>query len=126
MSEEITQAVGAPLERNVRPLVLSRAADDVIAERVRQTSVEGWTPEHDDQHADGSLAWAAVSYAMPEPHRFGGCYWRMGREYGPIPPVSWPDSWHVRWWKPKDRRRDLVRAAALLIAELERLDRGGA
>jgi hypothetical protein len=27
------------------------------------------------------------------------------------------------WWKPKDRRRDLVRAAALIIAEIERLDR---
>jgi hypothetical protein len=26
-------------------------------------------------------------------------------------------------WKPEDRRRDLIRAAALLVAEIERLDR---
>jgi hypothetical protein len=33
----------------------------------------------------------------------------------------WP--WHDDWWKPKDRRRDLIRAAALIVAEIERLDR---
>ena len=96
---------------------------DVAAERRRQIEREGWTPEHDDQHGDGSLAWAAVCYAMPEPHRFGGCYWRMERPGPAIPPVAWPDSWHVHWWKPKDRRSDLVRAAALLLAEIERMDR---
>lgn len=99
------------------------AARDVLAERRRQVEAEGWTPEHDDEHGDGSLAWAAVCYAMPEPHRFGGCYWRMERPGPAIPPVAWPDSWHVRWWKPKDRRSDLVRAAAMLLAEIERLDR---
>jgi hypothetical protein len=43
-----------------------------------------------------------------------------GRSY-PRPPQQWP--WLSKWWKPKDRRRDLVRAAALVIAEIERLDR---
>ena len=36
-------------------------------------------------------------------------------------PVGWP--WHRQWWKPKNARRDLVRAAALIVAEIERLDR---
>lgn len=27
------------------------------------------------------------------------------------------------WWKPKDRRRNLVKAGALIVAEIERLDR---
>lgn len=35
----------------------------------------------------------------------------------------WPLSWAKSWLKPKDRRRDLIRAAALIIAEIERLDR---
>ncbi|MBY5804125.1 hypothetical protein [Rhizobium leguminosarum] len=33
----------------------------------------------------------------------------------------WP--WERRFWKPTERRRDLVKAAALIIAEIERLDR---
>lgn len=35
---------------------------DVIAERQRQQSVEGWTPEHDDEHGRGEMAMAAVCY----------------------------------------------------------------
>ena len=33
----------------------------------------------------------------------------------------WP--WAAEWWKPKDCRRNLVRAGALILAEIERLDR---
>jgi hypothetical protein len=33
----------------------------------------------------------------------------------------WP--WSKDWWKPKTPRRDLVRAGALSLAEIERLDR---
>jgi hypothetical protein len=29
----------------------------------------------------------------------------------------------VSWWKANDRRSNLVRAAALILAEIERLDR---
>jgi hypothetical protein len=38
-------------------------------------------------------------------------------------PLPEPPKWDRDSWKPKDRRRNLVRAAALLIAEIERLDR---
>ena len=86
---------------------LTKAAADVLAERNRQIEAEGWTPEHDDSHAPGSLADAAACYA--------GAF-----DNQPLP-ATWP--WEVNWWKPKDRRRNLVRAAALLLAEIERLDR---
>jgi hypothetical protein len=36
----------------------------IAAERERQVSVEGWTPEHDDKHDSGSLVAAAVTYAL--------------------------------------------------------------
>lgn len=94
---------------------LSDAPRDVLAERVRQVEEEGWTPEHDDGHADGEIAKAAACYAefaaMPETGRttFSGV------------PLAWP--WDWKWWKPKTRRRDLVRAAALIVAEIERGDR---
>ncbi|HVJ44690.1 MAG TPA: hypothetical protein VM639_24550 [Dongiaceae bacterium] len=96
------------------------AIADVIAERQRQISVEGWTPEHDDEHAHGEMARAAACYAL-------GYMMEKPRPNNPMerqtfkPSMLWP--WGRRWWKPKDRRRDLVRAAALIIAEIERLDR---
>jgi hypothetical protein len=36
-------------------------------------------------------------------------------------PALWP--WATAWWKPRDRRRNLVRAAALVLADIERIDR---
>ncbi len=84
---------------------MSKAIEDVIAERQRQVDVEGWTPEHDDKHTDGALAKAATCYAT---------VYGLGASY-------WP--WDIKWWKPKDRRSNLIRAAALIIAEIERIDR---
>ena len=90
---------------------MSKATKDVLAERQRQTEVEGWTIEHDDQHSDGSLAQAAACCAL----NAQGIPIRCGDS------TIWP--WAAKWWKPRDRRRDLVCAAALLIAEIERMDR---
>lgn len=40
--------------------------------------------------------------------------------------AEWPwTGWATEWFKPKDDRYNLVRAAALLLAEIERLDRRG-
>lgn len=91
---------------------MTKAAADVLAERKRQIEVEGWTPEHDDEHSRGEMATAGALYVL-----HGGAY------YAPpfAPPMLWP--WADHWWKPKDRRSNLVRAAALLLAEIERLDR---
>ncbi len=97
---------------------------DVIAERQRQVSEEGWTPEHDDAHTDESLVLAAICYACP-PARQVMANGAVGRARLMIP-ASWPRSWAIDWWKPKGRRRDLVRAGALIIAEIERLDRAAA
>lgn len=88
------------------------AARDVLAERQRQIEAEGWTPEHDDQHTDGSLAVAAACYAIAD---------RDGRAEAP---PFWP--WDLDWWKPSDDRRMLVKAGALILAEIERLDRATA
>lgn len=85
----------------------TRAAIDVLAERQRQSSVEGWTPEHDEMHSHGEIARAAACYAL----------------YNTLPtPTIWP--WESDRWKPtEDHRRNLVRAGALILAEIERIDR---
>lgn len=90
---------------------------DVVAERRRQIEAEGWTPEHDEQHGDGELALAAASYIQ-------GSFYRLPDHAAQPMPVNWP--WGQRWWKPKNPRRDLVRAGALILAELDRMDRAAA
>ncbi|MDI3613394.1 hypothetical protein QK435_06040 [Pseudomonas aeruginosa] len=90
---------------------------DVQAERRRQITAEGWTPEHDDEHDGGQIAQAAGCYAL---HAGGiGTDWPDGRQNGSA--LFWP--WDKDWWKPTTPRRDLVKACALALAEIERLDR---
>ncbi|EHU3752984.1 hypothetical protein KY565_002608 [Salmonella enterica] len=104
-------------------LNLSPAAADVLAERHRQITAEGWTLAHDDeQNQHGDLAIAASCYAR---HAYS-----RGWIYDPESPEEYQDEeipddwpWDDTWWKPTDPRRDLVKAAALLLAELERVDR---
>ncbi|HIE0838047.1 TPA: hypothetical protein ACXJOU_000669 [Pseudomonas aeruginosa] len=83
---------------------------DVQAERLRQVEAEGWTPEHDDQHGAGELADAAACYAL----------WAGG-----INPGNWREfwPWAPEWLKHSEPRRMLVKACALALAEIERLDR---
>lgn len=92
------------------PKVPTEATVDVLAERQRQKEVEGWTPEHDDEHNNGQLAVAAACYAVENSQRLAA-----------KPPLSWP--WDAHWWKPKGNRRNLIKAGALILAEIERLDR---
>jgi len=87
------------------------ALDDIAAERKRQIEVEGWSVEHDDRHDCGEMADAAAVYAMQPSFRI--CNHMLDN--------LWP--WSREWWKPANRRRDLVKAGALIVAEIERLDR---
>ena len=91
---------------------LSNAAQSVIAERQRQQSAEGWTPEHDDQYGESQLLWASSCYVLNTIHSFNRI------------PLDWP--WEPEWWKPTNPRRDLVKAGALILAEIERIDRAAA
>ncbi len=85
----------------------------IAEERQRQIEKEGWSPDHDDHHNSDELLCAAVAYIehaiAPTKPRF-------------IPKI-WP--WESKWWKPKDRRPNLVRAGALIAAELDRMNREG-
>lgn len=108
---------------------MSDIIKEIEAERCRQVEQEGWTAEHDDQHTDGSLAAAAASYAWPTVAVLTDGYGEplhllaTSPDYSDHMPLAWPHSWDFDWWKPTSRRRDLIKAAALIIAEIERLDR---
>lgn len=101
-----------------RDVLGTQAAKDVIAERQRQQSIEGWIPEHDDQYKSGEMSRAAGLYAISA--GFASKYLEGESKTCPVPD-GWP--WANEWWKPTNSRRDLVKAAALIIAEIERIDR---
>lgn len=89
----------------------------IAAERQRQIEEEGWTLEHDDSHGEDELAMAAACYALPA----GVRRWQFGSR-GPILLRSlWP--WEPKWFKRSDRKRELVKAGALIAAEIDRLER---
>lgn len=88
----------------------TQALKDVEAERKRQVEVLGRTHEADDKYQRLELPRAAAVYIMP------------------TLAVHWP--WDAAS-RPKitgvmGHRRNLVKAAALLLAEIERLDRAAA
>jgi hypothetical protein len=91
--------------------MVTDAARDVLAERQRQVTVEEFMPIDDDRYQDGSLAGAAICYALTV---FGA------RD---LPNYYWPRTWSASWWKPTTIRRNLVKAGALILAEIERIDR---
>ncbi|EPH6960510.1 hypothetical protein [Pseudomonas aeruginosa] len=80
---------------------------DVQAERRRQITAEGWTPEHDDLYCAAELPRAAAAYILNGANDEA--------------PAIWP--FVAKWWKPRDARSNYVRASALILAEIERLDR---
>jgi hypothetical protein len=101
----------------VRVEDLNWAIRSVIKERLGQIYREGYSEEHDDEHRDdNALARAAACYALAGTGG-NGPFWISHLQ---VPQQVWPYRWE---WKPKDRRHNLVRAAALLIAEIERMDR---
>lgn len=102
---------------------MSKATDDVLTERKRQVEQEGWTAKHDDQHTDGDLALAAACYACNAATWAAKGTDELRKRYAELSRLGFHWPWDQKWWKPKSQRQDLVRAAALLIAEIERLDR---
>ncbi len=104
---------------------IEKASADIVAERQRQVSEEKWTPEHDDQHVDGSLWRAAFFYANMATAKYPTWAYINFR--------SWP--WSPEWFKPwkknpdgttstaVDPERCLIKAGALILAEQERLVR---
>ncbi len=110
-----TRMIEAAFDRRNSGEVGEYAVALIAAERRRQVEAEGWTPAHDDEHDCGQLAKAAASYALGE--------WLRTHRKSTLPPDFWP--WDNGWWKPtpKDRVRELIKAGALIAAEIDRLKR---
>ena len=98
---------------------MSNGISLILAERLRQMQQEGWTPEHDDTHTQCELLGAARAYSLIAFSQ--GIHGTIRMD---DPPVSCPDEWDIKWWKPSpDPIRNLVKAGALIAAEIDRLQR---
>ncbi|WP_339774256.1 hypothetical protein [uncultured Thalassospira sp.] len=96
--------------------LIGQAIRDVIAERNRQVADEGFDTAHDDANTRHELARAAACYAAK------AAFPNVGEaSFIDIFMRVWP--WDERWWKPAGHRQNLVKAGALILAEIERLDR---
>lgn len=112
----------------------------ITKERQRQIESEGWTPEHDAEHSDGSLALAACCYASPVqlfqfheinrskkfvdpwPLNWDYCFdkRRFSRSKGN---KNYPYSADPSMYTPGIKKDLLVKAGALIAAEIDRLER---
>jgi len=113
-------------------------AELIAIERQRQIEQEGFTPSYDSQHIDGELAYAAICYAEPQ-HKLVRMTPEMAEDrlitapsialpHGPdgagtyyqMPEHFWP--FDLSMWKPgTDRVRQLVKAGAMIAAEIDRI-----
>lgn len=97
----------------------------IAAERRRQIEGEGFTQEHDEEHVDAELSGAAVAYATLARNQIVSSYDpAMASALASGPPSSNLWRWPGDAWKPStDPIRNLVKAGALIAAEIDRLKR---
>ncbi|WP_329767347.1 hypothetical protein [Stenotrophomonas maltophilia] len=90
----------------------------IASERERQLCIEGFSRDSDEQYREGELARAATAYVQLAAMdlQVGSRKHIASQE----PPFFWP--WAQEWWKPVDARRDLVRAGALIAAQIDLID----
>lgn len=92
----------------------------ITDERLRQINEEGYDYRHDDSHNRGELAGAAAWYAMNAINYVDTINLTAtlkGKDHHTL----WP--WADEWYKPKTPLHDLIRAGALIAAEIDRLQR---
>lgn len=95
---------------------------DLIAkERQRQIQEKGYTPDHDDWHINAQLAIAAMIYTDAAQIQ-ARCHGALDSLESLPDYESWP--FENSDWKPStDPVRNLVKAGALICAEIDRLKR---
>lgn len=83
--------------------------NEIRRERECQVTEKGYNAKSDDAYFNNELAGAAPAYNVNATGNTA------------VAAYCWP--WHLSLFKPTTPRRDLIKAAALLVAEIERLDR---
>jgi len=93
--------------------VNTSAYEMIKEERWRQIHEEHRTAEIDDHHIKCELLLAATTYE--------NCIYTKEIHGEIVAAITWP--WHKKWFKPKNHVANLVRAGALVEAEIDRINR---
>lgn len=107
-----------PFGELIHTTVHEEAMRLVTEERKRQVDKEGFGLQHDDEHTNFQLRDAAICYLLGMPRTDHNKF-----DWKDVIKAIWP--WDWKWWKPDNKAglRCLVVAAALILAEIERLIR---
>lgn len=96
---------------------------DIMDERAHQKL--SYSEAHDDDHDAGELAYAAAAFAVPKNAQVDimvGNRERWSRAgWAGLATILWPTRWDLP--TSAGNRQDLVRAGAMIVAEIERIDR---
>ena len=100
---------------------MKSAIEMIAEERRRQIEKEGYNADHDHHHEFDELAYAAIAYTLPNPI-FNV---PLDEDTGVSMTISkfgfWP--FHRSEFNPSGNRvKDLVKAGALIAAEIDRLN----
>ncbi len=99
---------------------MKTSIDLIQEERQRQIEKEGWSTTHDDLHINGELSDAAAVYtALPNNIFIYDKSLKNQHRFIEL----WP--WGQTWLKPtpQNRLRELTKAGALIVAEMDRIQR---
>ena len=98
----------------------------IACERKRQEDIEEWSPEHDDAHSNGELAQAAAVYATTDDTNVVHRLRNLADAGWPFEPEAFKP-FEIEWHDipAVDRVRCLVKAGALIAAEIDRFIRAG-
>lgn len=89
-----------------------------IDQRRQKQIAKGYNAAHDDQHTKGEIALGAAAYCEAA-GRADVYSVRIGR--ASAFPLCWP--WKPSEFRSEGPRENLLKAAAMIVAEIERLDR---
>jgi hypothetical protein len=101
---------------------MKTAIELIAEERARQLTAEGYTHAHDDEHTHGQIAAAALCYT--DAHLVALTWHPSHHEekWTQVMMDRWP--WGEEYFQPRaDPIKNLVKAGALIAAEIERLQR---
>ena len=100
---------------------MTLGVDLIEKERNRQIDEEGWNYEHDDTYKDWELLKASICYLIDI--ICSNTFFPCGIDPRTLLGNLWP--WDPKWWKrtPDDQVKQLVKAGALIAAEIDRIKR---
>lgn len=95
---------------------MKNGAMQIFDERNRQVLDEGFDEKHDSEHSQGELIQAAIAYALADSDNNVAGMGQNTEAYAWFP-------WDMQDWKPSNRIHNLVKAGALIAAEIDRLQK---